>query len=149
VRPLNYLFICLSLSLLGCANVSQVQNRDFAFDTYYPTANEVQLAQQRAQRYWQKNAQRYGNSTPYLAVYAANIVQADINQDLYSKLMNSDTTASYFSTDSELQASCIMIYDSATNKFVSNVGYASVDLPPRGSVARWDGYTARYIAWGG
>jgi len=149
VRPLNYLFVSLSLSLLGCANVSQVQNRNFAFDTYYPTANEVQLAQQRAQRYWQKNAQRFGNSTPYLAVYAANIVQADINQDLYSKLMNSDTTASYFSTDSELQASCIMIYDTATNKIVSNVGYASVDLPPRGSVARWHGYTARYIGWGG
>ena len=134
---------------MGCANVSQVENRDFAFDTYYPTPNEVQLAQQRAQRYWQKNAQRFGNSTPYLAVYAANIVQADINQDLYSKLMNSDTTASYFSTDSELQASCIMIYDTATNKIVSNVGYASVDLPPRGSVARWHGYTARYIGWGG
>jgi hypothetical protein len=149
VRPLDCLFLCLSLSLLGCANVSQVANRDFAFDTYYPTPNEVQLAQQRAQRYWQKNAQRFGNSTPYLAVYAANIVQADINQDLYSKLINSDTTASYFSTGSELQASCIMIYDIATNKFVSNAGYASVDLPPRGSVARWDGYTARYIGWGG
>lgn len=149
MRPLDYLFVCLSLSLLGCANLSQVENRDFAFDTYYPTSNEIQLAQQRAQRYWQKNAQRFANSTPYLAVYATNIVQADINQDLYSKLMNSDTTASYFSTDSELEASCIMIYDTAKNQFVSNFGYASVDLPPRGSLARWDGYTAKYIGWGG
>jgi hypothetical protein len=133
---------------LGCANVSQVENRDYAFDTYYPTPNEIQLAQQRAQRYWQKNAERLPNPTPYLAVYATNILQADVNEGLYSKLMNSDTTASYFSTDSELEASCIMIYNTATNKFVSNSGYASVDLPRRGSLARWDGYTARYIGWG-
>jgi uncharacterized FlaG/YvyC family protein len=148
-KPLNFLFMCLCLPLLGCANTGRVENRDFAFDTYYPTANEIQLAQQRAQRYWEKNAQRFENPTPYLAVYAANIVQADVNQDLYSKVMNSDTTASFFSTDSELEASCIMIYDTATNKFVSNIGYASVDLPPRGSEARWDGYAARYIGWGG
>jgi hypothetical protein len=141
--------MCLWLPLLGCTNFGQVENRDFAFDTYYPTPNEIQLAQQRAQRYWQKNAKRFATPTPYLAVYAANIVQADVNQNLYSKVINSDTTASYFSTNSELEAKCIMIYDTATNKFVNNVGYASVDLPPRGSVARWDGYTARYIGWGG
>jgi hypothetical protein len=151
VKRLNNLFICLCLPplLLGCANSGQIENRDFAFDTYYPTPNEIQLAQQRAQRYWQKNAQRFASPTPYLAVYATNIVQADVNEGLYSKVINSDTTASFFSTDSELEASCIMIYDTATNKFVSNVGYASVDLPPRGSVARWDGYSARYIGWGG
>jgi hypothetical protein len=47
-----------------------------------------------------------------------------------------------------MNLSCIMIYDIVTNKFVSNVGYVSVDLPPRGSMARWDGYPARYIGWG-
>jgi hypothetical protein len=149
VERLKILFICLCLALLGCANSERVENRDYAFDTYYPTPNEIQLAQQRAQRYWQKNSQRSKNATRYLAVYATSVVQGDVNQNLYSKLMSSETTTSFFETYSSLDASCIMIYDTATNTFVSNLGYASVDLPPRGSVARWDGYTARYIGWGG
>jgi hypothetical protein len=134
---------------LGCANSERVENRDYAFDTYYPTPNEIQLAQQRAQRYWQKNSGRFANATKYLAVGTTSIDQGDVNQDLYSKLINSKTTASFFETYSSLNATCVMIYDTATNKFVSNVGYASVDLPSRGSVARWDGYTARYIGWEG
>jgi hypothetical protein len=149
VKPVKILFMCLCLPLLGCANSERVENRDYAFDTYYPTANEIQLAQQRAQRYWQRNSQRFKSTTQYLAVCVMSVDQADVVQNLYSKLINSETTASFFGTDSSLVATCIMIYDPATNSFVSNVGYASVDLPPRGSVARWDGYTARYIGWAG
>ena len=149
MKPVKILFMCLCLQLLGCANSERVENRDYAFDTYYPTANEIQLAQQRAQRYWQKNSQRFQGETQYLAVNTTSVVEGDVNQDLYSKLINSETTTSFFDTDSSLEASCIMIYDTTTNRFVSNVGYASVDLPQRGSVARWDGYTARYIGWGG
>jgi hypothetical protein len=149
VKLLQILLISLCLSLWGCANSERVVNRDYAFDTYYPTPNEIQLAQQRAQRYWQKNSGRFTTATKYLAVYVTSVVQGDVNQDLYSKLINSETTTNFFETYSSLNASCIMIYDTATNKFVSNVGYASVDLPPRGSIARWDGYTARYIGWGG
>jgi hypothetical protein len=148
VKPLKIVFLCLCLPLLGCVNSGKVANRDYAFDTYYPNSNEIQLAQQRAQRYWQKNSQRLKPTTQYLAVSATNVDQADIVQNFYAKLINSQTTASYFGTDSSLNASCIMIYDTATNSFVSNMGYTSVDLPSRGSVARWDGYTAKYIGWG-
>jgi hypothetical protein len=149
MKPLKVLFMCLCLPLLGCANSDRVENRNYAFDTYYPTPNEIQLAQKRAQRYWQKNSRRFKKTTQYLAVNTTSVVEGDVNQDLYSKLINSETTTSFFDTNSSLEASCIMIYDTATNTFVSNAGYASVDLPPRGSVARWDGYTARYIGWGG
>jgi hypothetical protein len=141
--------MCLCLSLLGCVNAERVANRNYAFDTYYPNSDEIQLAQERAQRYWQKNSHRFNNATQYLAVYTTNVSQADLVQNFYSKLISSETTASYFGTDSSLNASCIMIYDTATNNFVSNIGYVSVDLPPRGLVARWDGYSARYIGWGG
>lgn len=123
-----------------------VTNRDYAFDTYYPTPSEIQLALQRAQHFWQKNSARFA-TTKYLAVAATSVDQADVNQDLYAKLINSETTASFFQTYSSLNATSIMIYDTATNKFVSNVGYVSVDLPPHESVARWDGYMARYIGW--
>jgi hypothetical protein len=149
VKSLKILFISLCLPLFGCVNLDKVDNRNYAFDTYYPTANEIQLAQQRAQRYWRKNSQRFKTATKYLAVYATSVVQGDVNQDLYAKLINSETTSSFFETYSSLNASCIMIYDTATNRFISNFGYASVDLPPRGSIAHWDDYTARYIGWGG
>jgi hypothetical protein len=92
------LLMSLCLSLLGCANSERVENRDYAFDTYYPTPNEIQLAQQRAQRYWQKNSRRFTNLTKYLAVYTTSVVQGDVNQDLYSKLINSETTTDFFQT---------------------------------------------------
>jgi hypothetical protein len=139
----------LCLPLFGCADLENGGNRDYAFDTYYPTANEIQLAQQRAQRYWKKNSHRFENVTPYLAVYTTSVVQGDVNQNLYSKLINSETTTNFFETYSSLNGSCIMIYNTATGRFVSNFGYASIDLPRHGSVARWDGYNARYIGWGG
>jgi hypothetical protein len=148
VTPLKILWMCFFLIFFGCSNSERVEDRDYAFDTYYPNPNEIHLAEQRAQRYWQKNSQRFKNPTKYLAVNTTSIVQGDVNQDLYSKLINSKTTTGFFETYSSLNASCIMIYDTATNRFVSDLGYASVDLPPRGSVARWAGYTARYIGWG-
>jgi hypothetical protein len=147
VTRLSKLLVCICLLSAGCANSGKVDNRNYAFDTYYPTPNEIQLAQKRAERYWAKNAQRLENPTRYLAVYVTSIDQGDVNQDLYSKLINSQTTTNFFETYSSLNASCIMIYDTTTNGFVSNEGYASVDLPSRGAIARWDGYTAKYIGW--
>ena len=149
MKALKILFLGLCLPIFGCAVSDRVDNRNFSIDSYYPTPNEIQLAQQRAQRYWQKNSHRFENVTPYLAVYTTSVVQGDVNQSLYSKLINSETSTNFFETYSSLNGSCIMIYNTATGRFVSNFGYASIDLPRHGSVARWDGYSARYIGWGG
>ena len=150
-KPLNIMFLCVWLPLFGCAVSGRIDNRNFAVGTYYPTPNEIQLAQRRAQRYWQNHSQRFQNPTRYLAVDTTSVLRGDIVQPLYPLLMNSETTGSYFSQGdtSELEASCIMIYDTGANKFVGDSGYVSVDLPPRGSVAQWDRYQARYIGWGG
>ena len=147
-RALNIIFLFLWLPFFGCAVSDQVDNRNFAVDVYPPTPNEIELAQRRAQHYWDNNSQRFKKPTRYLAVVTSSISRADI----YRKLIKSETTSSYFGQDSQtpsLRASCIMIYDTAANGFVSNSGYLSVDLPQRGSVARWDTYMARYIGWGG
>ena len=70
-------------------------------------------------------------------------------QDLWPKLINSETTASFFShrnesnTYSNLQLLGVMIYDTKTGRFVSNQGYISVDTPPRGRVARLGAYMPR------
>src|SRR6478672_5436107 len=78
MQLLKILFLCLCLPIFGCTVSDRVDNRNFAFDTYFPTPNEMRLAEQRGQRYWQDNSQRFPNSTRYLAVYTTSVLQADI-----------------------------------------------------------------------
>jgi hypothetical protein len=66
VKPI--LLICLCTTLLGCAASDGVDNRNFAIDTYFPTANEIQLAEGRARNYWARNGARFGPEPRYLAV---------------------------------------------------------------------------------
>jgi len=78
-----------------------------------------------------------------------SIGQGEFGPDLDPKLSKSETTASFFSQSENaiLNATCIMIYDTASDRFVSNSGYLSLELPPLGSVAHWESYLARYIGW--
>lgn len=152
MKTSQLLILCLCAALFGCSHFDTVDNRDHAIDTYYPNPNEIRLAQNRVSRYWQNNSRRLPSAPRYLAVSATRVLSYEI-QDLWPKLINSETTASFFGhgrklTYSNLDAYCIMIYDTAANRFVSNHGFVTVDLPPRGSIARWDGYMARYIGTG-
>jgi hypothetical protein len=145
---LVFTFLLTSISEL-CAE--KIDNRNFAIDTYQPTPNEIRLAEQHARDYWAKNAARYGSNPFYLAVETSKIFPGEI-QNLWSKLINSETTASYFSQRrggySNLQLKGVMIYDTRTGHFVSDRGFVSVDTPPRGGVARFDDYIARFIGVG-
>lgn len=152
MKPFRLLILSLCTALLGCSHFDRVDNRDHAIDVYYPNPNEIRLAQDRVSRYRQNNSARLAPATRYLAVSATRVLSYEV-QDLWPRLINSETTASFFAhgrklTYSNLDAYCIMIYDTAADQFVSNRGFVTVDLPPRGSVARWDGYTARYIGTG-
>jgi hypothetical protein len=142
--------LCFCAIMFGCAETGSVENRDFAIDTCFPTQNEIQLAQGRAKSYWAKHASSFGPESRFLAVEASRPFPDEI-QDLYPKLINSQTTASFFGQGgdySELDLHGIMIYDTKSAQFVSNQGYVCVDTPARGSVARFGPYTARYIGWG-
>jgi hypothetical protein len=143
-------FLCLSLQPAGWAVANKVDNANFAVDTYYPTLNEIHVAQQRVTRYLQNHSQGSTDLTRYIAVYTTSAFLGSIVQDIYPKLINSGTTVSFFlhGEDHKTDFSIIMIYDTVANRFVSNSGYVSVDLPPRGSLARWDVYIARYIGRG-
>jgi len=146
------LILAFLLTMLPSLRSEKVDNRDFAIDTCYPRANEIQLAEARAGRFWAKYASRYGPEPRYLAVETSKIFPSEV-QDLYPKLINSETTASFFSRPSKdlysnLQLLGIMIYDTKTGRFVSNQGYISVDTPSRGRVARFGPYVARYIGTG-
>ena len=129
----------------------KIDNRNFAIDTYYPAPNEVRLAEARARDYWTRNADRYGSNPAYLAVVTSKIFPSEVEM-LYPKLINSETTASYFSQRrggySNLQLKGIMIYDTRTGHFVSDYGFISVDTPSRRRVARFDDYLARFVGFG-
>jgi len=141
------IFLCSIAS--GCAEYNSVDYRNFAIDTFFPTPNEIQIAEAHARSYWSRNASRFGPEPRYFAVEASTLFPYG---GLYSKLINSETTASFFShgkgTYSNLHLLGIMIYDSRTGHFVSNQGYVSVDTPPHGGVARFGDYMARYIGTG-
>ncbi len=148
-------FLCFAFLLfaLPALRAEKIDNRNFAIDNCYPTPNEIQLAERRAQNYWAKHAARFGSNPVYLAVVTSKIFPGEV-QNLWSKLINSETTASFFSegpdkqTYSSLQLIGIMIFDTRTGRIVGNRGFISVDTPPLGHVARFDDYIARYIGFG-
>jgi hypothetical protein len=141
--------ICLCLIVLGCAASNSVDYRNFAIDTYFPTANEVQRAEANARNYWARNGSHFGPEPRYLAVDTSKVSPYE---GLYSKLINSETTASFFSQADtnyrSLQLLGIMIYDTKAGHFVGDQGYVSVDTPNPGEVARFGDYIARYIGTG-
>jgi len=146
-------FIALFLTILPTLHAERIDHRDFAIDTCYPNPNAILLAEGRTKAYWAKYASRFGAEPRFLAVETSKVFPGEV-QDLWTKLNNSETTASFFShglknnTYSNLQLLGVMIFDTRTGHFVSNQGYISVDTPPRGTVARFGPYLARYIGWG-
>ncbi len=153
MTQLGLLFFALLLTTLQPLHAEKIDNRNFAIDTYYPTPNEIRLAEQRARKYWEKHAAKFGSNPVYLAVETSKIFPNEV-QGLWPKLINSETTSSFFShgldkqTYSNLELRGIMIFDIRSSHFVSNRGFISVDTPPLGRLARFDVYIARYIGFG-
>jgi hypothetical protein len=153
MSSLRFLRVAFLFFALPTLRAEKIDNRNFAIDTCYPTPNEIRLAEERARNYWTKNAARYGSNPVYLAVETSKIFTGEV-QGLWPKLINSQTTASYFSRGlkhnnySNLQLIGVMIFDTRTGRIVGNRGFISVDTPPLGRVARFDDYTARYIGVG-
>src|SRR5271166_482594 len=142
------LFFAFLLTALAELRAEKIDNRNFAFETYYPTPNEIQLAEQRAHKYWAKHAARFGNNPFYLAIVASKIYPGDV-QLLTPKLNHSETAASNRRRSySYLEIKGVMIFDTRTGHFAGNRGFMSVDTPPLGGVARFDDYIARYIGFG-
>jgi hypothetical protein len=153
MNPTFYLLFAFSFTVPAIVRAERIDNRNFAIDTCFPNPNAIQLAEGRARAYWAKHASRFGAEPRFLAVETSKVFPSEVVQSLWPKLINSETTASFFShgkrnSYSNLQLLGVMIFDTRTGRFVSNQGYISVDTPPRGSVARFGPYIARYIGWG-
>jgi hypothetical protein len=141
--------ICLCLIVFGCAASNSVDSRNFAIDTYSPTPHEIQVAEASARNYLARNGSRFGPEPRYLAVETSKVSPY---YGLYSKLINSETTASFFSQADtnyrSFQLLGVTIYDTKTGHLVEDQGYVSVDTPNPGGVARFGDYMARYIGTG-
>jgi hypothetical protein len=139
------------LLLSSCAQFGTDHKTDLAIDTYVPSRDALGLAERRAKEYWVKHREQIGRDTRYLAVQSDTIFSDEI-PDLYAKLINSPAVNASdledFGNDNELSMYCVNIFDTETEKLVSQEGYAVVDLPGRGKLARFGPYTARYIGSG-
>jgi hypothetical protein len=147
------LVFAVLLFACGTFDSAKADKRDFAVDTYYPTSNEIRLAEQRARQYWQKNVSRLGTESRYLAVTASSLLAGELNAELSAKLDRSETSASYFtqgiSSSSKQGIRGVMIFDTQTGRSVGPQGYIVVDSPSYGQIVRVADYTARYIGAGG
>jgi hypothetical protein len=84
------------LPQLPAFDAEKIDSRDFAIDTCYPTQHEITLAEARARRFWAKHSSRFGAEPRFLAVETSKIFPGEV-QNLYPKLIYSETTASFFS----------------------------------------------------
>jgi len=138
--------------LASCAQTELSQQTDLSIDTYRPPPDALGIAETRAEEYWTKHQAELGQATRYLAIESYPIFSDEI-PDLAVKLVNSPGVNSSdlekYETDLEVSISCVNIFDTRTRKLVSPEGYAVVDLPARGSIARFGPYTARFIGTGG
>jgi hypothetical protein len=90
------LIFALFLLDLPIVNAEESDKRNFAIDTCNPNKNEIARAEARAKRFWAKHSSRFGAEPRFLAVETSKIFPGEV-QDLWSKLINSETTASFFS----------------------------------------------------
>jgi hypothetical protein len=86
-----------------------------------------------------------------LAIESDSIPSADI-PDLYFKLVHSPgvngSDVEEYRVHNDIDVFCINIFDTRTGKLVSPQGYAVVDEPERGGVARFGRYIATFIGDG-
>jgi hypothetical protein len=151
MKASHFVIIAVLLLLSSCAEFEVSRNTDLAIDTYAPPPDALGVAETRAKHYWAKHQEEIGRDTRYLAVQS-DVIFSDEISNLYAKLVNSPAVNSSdledFGNDNELDVYCVNIFDTRTKKLVGLEGYAVVDLPRRGSTARFGTYSARYIGTG-
>ncbi|HYY26669.1 MAG TPA: hypothetical protein VE860_01930 [Chthoniobacterales bacterium] len=150
--PLVFSFVAL-LSACTSFNSTNADKRNYAVDTYYPGLNEIRVAESRARRYWEKNANRLSPEPRYLLVAASTLLAAELSAEFSIKLDHVETSGGYFtqgiSSSSRLGLQGFLLFDTKTGQAAAQQGYILVDTPSRNQVVQVGQYTARYIGSGG
>jgi hypothetical protein len=145
--------VIIGLGLLfgACVQTGPSEQTNLSIATYVPRANALAIAERRAKAHWAKHRDQMSGGTPYLAIESDTIPSADI-PDLYYRLTNSPgvngSDVEEYRVNRDIDIFCINIFDTRTGKLVSPQGYAVVDEPDPGSIARFGRYTARFIGSG-
>ena len=148
-RQLTVIIVVAAL-FAGCLQTGPSGQTNLSIATYTPTPNALSIAEKQAKAYWAKHQSEIAG-TRYLAVESDTILSADI-PDLYYRLTNSPgvngSDLEKYRVNNDIDIFCINIFDTRTGKLVSPQGYAVVDEPETGSMARFGRYLARFIGTG-
>jgi len=140
--------VAVGVLLASCVQTEVSRQTDLSIATYTPTPDALEIAATRAKKYWAKHRADVGRGTRYLAIESDTIPSADI-PDLYYRLSNSPgvngSDVEDYRVNNDIDVFCINIFDTRTGKLVSPQGYAVVDEPERGGVARFGRYIAQFI----
>ncbi len=151
MKSSHLVILAIGLLLESCAQTQPSQRTDLSIDTYRPPPDALAIAETRAKKYWAKHQDEIGRGARYLAIESDSIPSADI-PDLYFKLVHSPgvngSDVEEYRVNNDIDVFCINIFDTRTSKLVSPQGYAVVDEPERGSVARFGRYVATFIGDG-
>jgi hypothetical protein len=131
----------------GCHSSAQTAYRDYtvALGTAYP--NEANIAQERVNKYLarlspQKKEEIAKNE--YLAVESTEVPVSEV-PGLAGRVVGQ---SGGYTDRGQQMTKFVMIFDAKTGRPVSNEGYIIFDLPPKGRLAIFGGYTALYIGNG-
>lgn len=145
------MILAVGLMLESCVQTQQSQQTDLSIDVYRPPPSALAIAETRARKYLAKHQAEIGRDTRYLAIESDTIPSSNI-PDLYSKLVHSPgvngSDVEEYRVNNDIDIFCINIFDTRTGKLVSPQGYAVVDEPERGSVARFGSTIAKFIGDG-
>jgi hypothetical protein len=143
--------IVVETLLAACVQIGPSRQTDLSIAAYTPTPDALALAEKQARAYWVKHRTETSAGTRYLAIESDTILSADI-PDLYYRLTNSPgvngSDIEKYRVNNDIDIFCINIFDTRTGKLVSPQGYAVVDEPDTGSIARFGRYLARFIGTG-
>jgi hypothetical protein len=148
----RYILTVSALLLVHAAALSaqKVDLRNYVIGDYNANANEMRVAEKRANRFWQKNRSRIGEKGHYLAIEAASVIPGDIVQPLWQNMINAQSGSGFLlpSAWEVGQMHCVMIYDTHTSSFVTKRGYLVIETPHPGTLARFGDYIALYVRVG-
>ena len=147
MRRIFLLFCFFLLNQVPMLVAQKVDIRNYVIGEYDPNPNEIRLAQQRAQAYWQKNGARFANKARYLALEVASVMPGDVIQPLWQNMINAETGSGFLlpSAWNPGNMHCMMIYDTRGGGFVSKHGYLVFEYPRRETLARFGDYLALYV----
>jgi hypothetical protein len=149
-------FLAISSLILSvsAAPPSQSQEREYSFMTAKPYRAEVERGQQRLAKFLSRlNPKRRAllDQTPYVAVQVYTLTAGEV-PGLTFRLGKGSVASSQFSQDirsgANVQVKFLLIYDSRTQKLVSEDGVLVTDTPGLNTVGLFEGTRAVYVGAG-